>query len=600
MSYRRLLKPGSLLFIPMLIALAAIAAACGGDDATPTPAPTAMMEAATNTPQPTPTPRPIEPEAEAAIATAAPQPTPTLRVEELPGKQGGVLTMMIPYGPFGAGFDGYLSGWNPAYMNSPMYNELVHYNPETADPLDIRGDIAETWELSDDGLSYTFTLKDAWWHDDTPITAADIKFSLDDMTNPDEPRPWVGLIGPYYDSSEVIDDKTVKVNMQYQAAAFFPYLGLDFMQMRPKHYVEGGADLATIENQLGSGPFKLKNYEPDVDIEYERNSNYWKPGLPYLDGLRYIILGSAGTVTAAHKTGQILMSATMVTHMTNEEALQLGDQAEGEGIGTVLWAGPASHVNLHPNPNVEPFTDSRVRRAMSLAIHRQPLVKILTRGKGTLGYPFAPNYWFSLTEEEVAQVPGFRELNGEKHPDDIAEAQRLLAEAGYADGFQTEIMAGGGLDSLEAGQVVADQLRRALNIDITMDVQEGATLDTRRRTGDFKMLSQSSGLLVIDPEDMFGRVYRVSGPGNYTKWEDSRIEDLFQQQTRISDRDERRVLALQAADILLEEAYTIGMYFVIRPMFLSNIVQNFNISPTAYTQNYKWEHIWCDPTCSDS
>ena len=94
--------------------------------------------------------------------------------------------------------------------------------------------------------------------------------------------------------------------------------------------------------------------------------------------------------------------------------------------------------------------------------------------------------------------------------------------------------------------------------------------------------------------------YRVSGPGNYTKWEDSRIEDLFQQQTRISDRDERRVLALQAADILLEEAYTIGMYFVIRPMFLSNIVQNFNISPTAYTQNYKWEHIWCDPTCSDS
>ena len=362
MSYRRLLKPGSLLFIPMLIALAAIAAACGGDDATPTPAPTAMMEAATNTPQPTPTPRPIEPEAEAAIATAAPQPTPTLRVEELPGKQGGVLTMMIPYGPFGAGFDGYLSGWNPAYMNSPMYNELVHYNPETADPLDIRGDIAETWELSDDGLSYTFTLKDAWWHDDTPITAADIKFSLDDMTNPNEPRPWVGLIGPYYDSSEVIDDKTVKVNMQYQAAAFFPYLGLDFMQMRPKHYLEGGADLATIENQLGSGPFKLKNYEPDVDVEYERNSNYWKPGLPYLDGIRYIILGSAGTVTAAHKTGQILMSATMVTHMTNEEALQLGDQAEGEGIGTVLWAGPASHVNLHPNPNVEPFTDSRVRR----------------------------------------------------------------------------------------------------------------------------------------------------------------------------------------------------------------------------------------------
>jgi peptide/nickel transport system substrate-binding protein len=592
-SYQRLLNPKLMLFIPLLMVLAVSALACGGsDDATSTPRPEA---------QATPTTRAAEPEKEAEIATAAPQPTATPGVAELPGKRGGVLTMMIPYGPFGAGFDGYLSGWNPAYMNSPMYNELVHYNPETADPLDIRGDIASSWELSEDGLSYTFVLKDAWWHDDTPITAGDIKFSLDSMTSPDEPRPWVGLISPYYDSSEVIDDKTVKVNMQYQAAAFFPYLGLDFMQMRPKHYVDGGADLATIENQLGSGPFKLKNYEPDVDIEYERNNNYWKPGLPYLDGIRYFILGSAATVTASHKTGQILMSATMVTHMTNEEAIQLGTQAEGDGIGTVLWAGPASHVNLHPNPNVEPFTDSKVRRAMSLAIHRQPLIEILTRGKGTLGYPFAPNYWFSLTEEEVAQVPGFRESSpGVKHQDDIDEAKRLLAEAGYANGFKTEIMAGGGLDSLEAGQVVADQLRRALNIEITIDVQESATLDTRRRTGDFKMLSQSSGLLVIDPEDMFGRVYRPSGPGNYTKWEDSRIEDLFQKQTRISDQDERRAIALEAAEILLDEAYTIGMYFVIRPMFLSNIVQNFNISPTAYTQNYKWEHVWCEPSCSDS
>ena len=114
------------------------------------------------------------------------------------------------------------------------------------------------------------------------------------------------------------------------------------------------------------------------------------------------------------------------------------------------------------------------------------------------------------------------------------------------------------------------------------------------------MLSQSTGLLVIDPEDMFGRVYRPSGPGNYTKWEDSRIEDLFQKQTRISDRGERRVAALAAAEILLDEAYTIGMYFVIRPMFLSRIVQNFNISPTAYTQNYKWEHVWCDPGCSSN
>ena len=592
MSYQRLFKPRFMLFIPLLLMIGTIAVACGGD-ATPTPAPT------TADVQPTPTARPAEPEKEAAIATAGPQATSTPGTAAPSGKPGGVMTLMVPYSP--SHFNPNRGGWLPAAWISPMYNELVHYNPETADPLDIRGDMADTWEVTNGGKTFTFFLNEnATWHDGTPVTAADIVFTFEDIVNPDNARGWRGVIRPYFESATAIDEHTVQVDLKYAATAFFPYLAIDYMQMLPKHQFEKGLDLDLHENRMGSGPFKLKSYEPDILLEYERNADYWKPGLPYLDGLKLFILTSPGTVTAAHRTGQILMSHTMVTWMTNEEALQLDDQMRGRGEGAVFWAGPASHTNLFPNLQREPFTDKRVRQAMHLAVHRQPMIEIVTRGQATLGWPFAPNYWFSPTNEEVSQLPGYRELNGEKHPDDMAEAKRLMEAAGFPDGFKTDVLVpAGGLDVKEFAQVAADQLRRALNIDISFDVQERAVLNPRRDSRDYEFYAGSQGLLIIDPEDMYSRMYLEDAFSNYGQWVPTpRFAEIFDEQSREQDRERRKQLTFEAADIFFDELPNIPLYYVIRPMFISTTVQNFNISPTAYSQNYKMEHIWCDPACT--
>ena len=527
--------------------LAVIALACGGsDDATSTP----RAEA-----QATPTTRAAEPEKEAAIATAAPQPTATPGTAELPGVSGGVMTLMVPYTP--SHFNPDHGGWLPAAWISPMYSELVHYNPETADPLDIRGDLADTWEVSNGGKTFTFYLnEDAAWHDGTPVTAADIVFTFEDIVDPDKARPWRGVIRPYYESATAINDHTVQVDLKYAAAAFFPYLAIDYMQMLPKHQFDKGLDMDLHENRMGSGPFRLTEYEPDISLEYERNTEYWKPGLPYLDGLKMFILTSPASVMAAHRTGQILMSHTMVTWMTNAEALQLDEQMRGEGEGAVFWAGPASHTNLFPNLQREPFTDKRVRQAMHLAIHRQPIMQIVTRGQATLGWPFAPNYWFSPTNEDVAQLPGYRETaDGEKHPDDIAEAKRLMAEAGFPDGFKTDMMVpAGGLDVKEFAQVASDQLRRTLNIDINLDPRERAVLDPRRNSRDFEFYAGSQGLLIIDPEDMYSRMYLEDAFSNYGQWTPTpRFLELFDEQSREQDRERRRELTFEAADIFFDQ-----------------------------------------------
>ena len=199
-------------------------------------------------------------------------------------------------------------------------------------------------------------------------------------------------------------------------------------------------------------------------------------------------------------------------------------------------------------------------------------------------------------------MPGYRQTaDGEKHPDDIAEAKRLMEAAGFGRWLQDRHAGPGGWLGREGvRQVAADQLRRTLNIDITFDVQERAVLDPRRNSRDFEFYAGSQGLLIIDPEDMYSRMYNGEDAfSNYGQWVPTpRFVEVFKEQSREQSQERRKELTFEAADIFFDQLPNIPLYYVIRPMFISTTVQNFNISPTAYSQNYKMEHIWCDPECA--
>ena len=617
MFHSRMFKTKFLLFVPLALVLILAVACGGGDDPTATPPPTISLP--TNTPVPTNTPEPAEPtNTPAPTATLAPgetpqptpEPTPTTAIvlptpvptptpaPEVVIPRGGVLTFQHYASP--PHWSGYEGTFGSQVVNEPLYNNLIEYNPETDDPVDLRGDVAKTWTLGSDSLSYTFTLdENAMWHDGTPLTAADVKFSLDWSVNRDETRGGVSplLIDPYYKDSEIIDDHTIKVNMDYPAVAFLPYLALGQMSILPKHHVETGVDMKLVENVLGSGPFTLKNYQKDIAIEYTRNTNYWKEGRPYLDGMIWYIVSNGASSFASYKTGQTLMSASMVSVMPNSDAIRLGEEVQG---GRIHWHGPASVMQIHTNHEREPWTDPRVRKALHLALHRQPIIELTTNGQATMGYPLPPGFWFAPSEEEVIQLPGFRELNGEKHPDDLAEAKRLMAEAGFPDGFSSTMMTHGLLGVKEVGEVVADQWRRSLGVDLKLDNVEVSTYIVRRDSGDYEAHTASSGLVIHDPEDMFTQQYRTDA--SYRRISRStpppRIDELYELQTREFDRDKRKALSIEAADIILEEIPWVPLYWVIRFMYADDSIQNFHINPSAYAQIYKWEHIWCDPSCN--
>ena len=615
--------------------------ACGGDDATSTPPPaTATTVPATSLPTdvpPTSTPRPTN--TPAATATSVPPPTATLKPGETPrptatpapstatptpqptatptaapeptatpeamtpeGKRGGHPKASTTHTVFHWGIHECPGIDNSCLAHpAPNYNGLIEYNPETDETTDIRGDLATSWELGDDGVTYTFKLNEnAVWNDGKPVTATDVVFSFERMVDRDDnmPRAKVHVIRPFYESSEVIDENTVEIKTKFPAPAFLFFIAAEYFKILPKHHVESipDGDMMPFENINGSGPFRVVSAEKDVKIEYVRNENYFKDPYPYFDAMTYFIIVDPGTTAAAFRSQQTLFH----THPNNAVSTRtLIDLAEDmKGRATVTWVGPIAPLWMLLNTNRKPFDDARVRHALSLVTHRQPIIESLSAGIDELGGPFPTSAWFGFTTEELETMPGYRQTpDGKKHPDDIAEAKRLLAEAGVPSNFKTSTLAipFSGFDLFSS--IYADQLRTFLGWEVDSRVLELQTFVQQRNDGQFEMSSGGYGILVNDPHDILGGVFHVNGQANILHWSHPRIEEIYELQASELDRVKRKALVDEAASIIInEDSPYIFLYHTLRGHFANDKIQNLHKVATL-TDALKAEHFWCEPAC---
>ena len=253
------------------------------------------------------------------------------------------------------------------------------------------------------------------------------------------------------------------------------------------------------------------------------------------------------------------------------------------------------------NTRKAPFDDVRVRRAIMLAIHRQPLIETFNLGNATLGLPMPPGTWYGLSSEEAAQAHGFRELNGEKHPDDIAEAKRLLTEAGYPDGFTAEMTARTALGYPDVAVVVTAQLKKFLNIEATVKTMEPVAGFAAYEAGDYIWALQASSYAIPDPDAVFARWRDGGTPTRWTDWLNTPqgpiVQDLYLKEASELNQEQRRVIIREAADILLnvDNAY-IGLYWYMGGHIVNNKIQNYNPVASSHIA-LKHEHTWCDPAC---
>ena len=550
------------------------------------------------------------------LAQALPSPTamsaePT--ATPLPGEGGpifgGTAPMLLYAPPFG---DFLWKGSAPTSVwADPVYNRLIEFNPETPELTDLRGDLAQEWSVAPDGLTYTFKLhENVKFQDGQPLTADDVLFSLKMMTDCEsidvlkDICPWTSgqlrLLGTYYESSRAIDSRTVELKTQFTAPAFLTNFSQGDIIVLPKRLIEAGTfpSSAMPENMIGSGPFKMKKHTRDVGTEYEKNTDYFKDGYPKFDGMAYFIMQDKGTIIASFKTGQVLMAATVQNNLSFKDGLQLskemGDEAE------FYVSGPLAGMGLMVNAKKPEFDNDEVRRAFMLIIHRQPIVATLSDGFYPMGFPIPPNlYWFSRTLDEVLQIPGFREQNGQKHPDDIAEAKRLFEKNGMGEGFKVAITCRTILEYCEMATLLADQFRRFLGWDPSVDAGDPVVNIGRFNDGDYELGIMANSCGFPDPDSCLTSAYALPTSGmrrraHYTSDEINALSDL---QTREIDQEKRGALVRQAEELLLNGKnafpYT---HFLMSPVIVNNKIQNYNVPP-AYSFQEKNEHLWCDPGC---
>ena len=539
-----------LLLSGLIALLAAVIVGCGTSaTATQPPEATTIPAAVSTSPEPT---------VDGAVPTAEPAEADPAPAQQGNAISGGIVPMQGVDNP---------SGWDPQRygraedigVNGLAYNQLVEYDP--VNPTEIIGDLAESWDVSADGITYTFQLhRDIKWTDGEDFNADDVIFSLDRLMAPDPPKAKAGLFSDLVDTVTKIDDHTVEVKLKFAAGSFISFLAVDFNKMLPQHVLEAGVDInAYIPNPVGTGPFSIVEFTQGVSSEYVKNPNYFKAGRPYFDGIKVFIIQDKGTEIAAFRTEQVIMATSAIVNMDIEDIERLEADEEFMSRYDIFTLSDAASFHFQLNHNSPPMDNANVRRALHLALDRQEYTAFFGRGRWEIATPMTErSNSYALPESEILEYPGFRQLDGKKHPDDIAEAVRLLNEAGYTDDNPLEftLLTANVIQFPEAAQVAKGNWESRLPVEITLELVDTATAVDRMLSHQFEVATFGAGPTIFDPDDHFRMVYLGDGGRNFSNWSHPKLEELFfQQQSEADDAKRREIvtemqrLALNSPDI---------------------------------------------------
>jgi len=490
--------------------------------------------------------------------------------------------------------------WDPHLAGSigalaavgPVYNQVVEFNP--LNPKEIIGDLAQSWDVTDGGGTYTFHLHEnvKWW-DGKDLTAEDVAFSLQRMIEPGKPRPRTGLLRPYIQSVQVMDRHTVKVTLHYSSPAFLQFLAVDYMKILPKHLLEAGVDVNVWEHIVGSGPFKITAARRGDSVTYERNPTYFKQGRPYVDGLTILAITDAGTAAAAFRAGRIQMT-TGVTALGVDDLLKLDKELKGKH--SLYWQPHVTDV-WYVCANVEkaPWSDLRLIKALRLATDQEELQKGIGAGYWSIGAPFPIGSWYGSTREELLTLPGYRIPKGQ----DIVDAKALLKAAGYdppAKLGKRVLDVIRGSVAPDTAQLWAVQMRRNLGLEIELRVRDAPTVINAYTAGDYELGLAGYAYNIDDPDD-WTAIYGT-GSRNYTRWKHPQFLEMLAQQSREVDREKRRaILRKLEAFLLTEENPYIQMLWKPWAYLVSEKVRTEAgpfVTPPSLQTVHKYEHLWLE------
>ena len=468
-------------------------------------------------------------------------------------------------------------------MVAPLYSTLLQIDPVNYPR--VIGDVATEWKIAPDGLTYTFKIRPGIkFHDGSPLTAADVKASYDKIVFPPDgvrsirKNAYITVAG-----IEAPDPSTVVFALKFPSASLLANLASPWNVIYPKKYLDKDPNHFKA-NAVGSGPFKFKSYTRGSTFEGERNPDYFIKDRPYLDGYKFYISPETSVRAAALRSGRAWIEfRTMPEGEVTAIKKQLGDKV-------VVQETPATGLfGIAINQTVKPFTDVRVRKALTLAFDRYTAGRVLypIASLRDVGGLLRPATEWAMSETELQKYPGY----GKDMEKNRAEAKRLLAEAGYPNGFKMVLKNRNVKIPYQDFAVFAIQEWRKIGVEAEhRPLETAAWFADGRDTGSFELIV--SGVFhYIDDPDLFLQRYTTGDPNNWGRFSDPRIDDLYARQARVLDPAERKRLVNEIERIVLDNAYYITGLWWRRSVVHWAKVKNYVAPPNHYS-NQKLQDVW--------
>ena len=456
---------------------------------------------------------------------------------------------------------------DPALNSAVDGGNMLLHSFECLLAVDQNGQLApgqaESWETSEDGLTWTFHLRDGLkWSDGSDLTANDFVYSWKRVCDPMVAAPYaetvLSMVEGYDKAIEgdldalqvaATDNNTLVVTLSAPCSYFGSLAAFATLSPVQQATVEANGDAwaTKAETYISNGPFYVSDWVPGSYIMMTKNPYYWNADAIKLDGIKWNLIEDSNAAYSAYQTGEVLM----IKDVPTEEIPSLKENADfyvDPIIGTYY---------LSMNIDREPFNNADVRKALSLAIDRDYVANTLMQGTYSPAGNFMGPGWIDTDGKQFKDnANGGKEyIDTTNYEADLEEAKQLLADAGYpnGEGFPTITYS-----TNDAGyhKVVAEYLQQAwaeLGIDLQVDIVEWASFTPMRRNGDYDVARNGWVGDYSDPSNMLDLFYSTNG-NNDGKFNNADYDAALELSRTTLDAAERSTALHNAEDILMEEA----------------------------------------------
>ncbi|WP_188622756.1 peptide ABC transporter substrate-binding protein [Caldalkalibacillus thermarum] len=478
-----------------------------------------------------------------------------------------------------------------SYSNNILNNfmeGLTRLGPDhTPEPA-----IAETWEVSDDGKTYTFKIRDnAYWSNGDPVTAEEFEYAWKRLLDPETGSPAAFLAyliegAEDFNAGEgsrddvqvkALDDKTLEVTLVSPQAYFLSIISNPSFFPVHKATVEANPDFAKkADTLMANGPFVITEWKHDSEVVMKKNEYYWDADNVKLDGVVWKMVSDPNTEYQLYQTGELHTSG--VPADLSEQLFESGEVQIADQSGTYFFRF---------NVEMEPFHNQNIRKAFSMAVDRQAIVDHITKRQEKPAYGFVA---YGFPDPAGGD---FREVGGDLQKYDPEEARRLLEkgmeEEGYTQLPPITLTYNTSDEHKKIAEALQAMFKDVLGVEIELANQEwGVFLEAQKNLE--LQFSRSSFLADFADPINYLKSFQTGNPMNRTGWSNEEYDRLIQEANMEADEAKRFEMMHRAEEILFEEAPIFTLYFYNRAYLQKPEVTGIVRHPVGWLE-LKWADI---------